>query len=201
MIEQQIDEVLEAYRKLLNDSLALDFCEIHGKDRVLILSNPDYKAKSRKIFAEHYIKEIEDIETLIEDLETTADFDSTRVGEEGGDDYSKILRLKMQAQQMRRNLLSLTTGSGELEEADALNVFYVALTPEEFMEMKNAEVHVGVANTKLQSSNDEMNVLADAKKALDKSKGRKKADKEIKDKTISYKDEDGEEVIEDVLDL
>ena len=64
----KVPEVLEAYKLLLNDSMALDYCGITGKERKLILNDPEFVREARKIKAEKYYEEITDVNNLIKSL-------------------------------------------------------------------------------------------------------------------------------------
>jgi hypothetical protein len=203
-LDNKIDEVLEAYRKLLDDSFALDYCGFHGKDRVMILNSPDYKKRSRQIRAQYYVEEIKGIESIIGELDIAESNEewNGRFGEESNKnrDDSKILRLRMQAQQMRRDLLSLTTSANEIEEADAINVFYVGLTKEEFENLKNVEVHEGAMNNAMQGEDEEsLDTITRARNTMSKERKKKTRDAAIKHQTIEYTNEDGDVVIEEVV--
>ncbi len=62
------EEVLEAYELLLNDSMALDYCGITGKERKLILNDAEFIRASKKIKAGKYIEEIKDINEIVKSL-------------------------------------------------------------------------------------------------------------------------------------
>ena len=67
-MREKILEVLEAFKILLNDSMALDYCGVTGKDRKIILNDPYFIKETRRIKAEKYIEEIKEINNLLSSL-------------------------------------------------------------------------------------------------------------------------------------
>ena len=100
-------EVLKAYELLLNDSMALDYCGITGKDRKLILNDPAFLREARKIKAEKYIEEIEDINDIIKSLSCSRKKGENDRFSDEDEDPTKLINLKMKVTTMRREMLSL----------------------------------------------------------------------------------------------
>jgi len=151
---QYFDTVLAncitAYRRFLSDSMSLDYCGITGKQRALILDNKDYKRMTRTIRAEKYLDEIDEVEELSQALrgaEPDEGDEDIREANDPEKEYNKQYKdwfaMKMKAAEMRRDLLKMTKADDEKEEADALNIFFVALTKEEFAAIKEHEVFEG----------------------------------------------------------
>ena len=155
-----LHNVIEAYRVFQSDSMALDYCKVLGKQRTFILDNPEYKQRTRFIRAEMYLQEIDDIEQLLQDLggtePSTGDIDirdSKDPDKEYQKQYKDWFAMSLKARDMRRELLNLSRKEDEREEADALNIFFIPLSKEEFEEMKNIEIQEG--------SEDAADALAD----------------------------------------
>lgn len=148
--EELIDRCINAFAKLQDDTLALDFIGVKGKLRPIVLKDERYRTETRKLKARLYMNEIDDIESLMKEL----DKNSEVLEEEGYDvrnprevkDYEREkkddMNMRLKLMSMRRDLLSVTKQK-EVDEADALNIFFVPLTREEFEKMQNVEIHDG----------------------------------------------------------
>jgi len=167
-----IDNCVEAYTSLQSDTMALDYCGVGGKNRALILDNPEYKRRTKIIRAEKYLDEIDEIETLTRDLrgtkvtEGTYDMRDPKQANQYEREYKDLFNMRLKAAEMRRELLNLSRKDDEKEEADALNIFFVPLTPSEFEALKTTEVHFGTDDGKaaLNASEDSVEkVLGSAK--------------------------------------
>lgn len=191
-----IEGVLEAFEKLLNDSFALDYCGITGKDRTLILNDPVYIQKSRQIRAKKYAREIEEINSIANDLNVSSiNDDGNRIGDDT--DNVKILNLKMKAATMRREMLSLSGNEKEADEVDSLNIFFIGLTREEFEHLQNVEIHEGEAVSQFGGEDSKAPEVA---KVITRGKAEREAlsvPKELSAHMISYTNEHGEKVLEE----
>ena len=194
---ERIPEVLEAFELLLNDSMALDYCGITGKDRKLILNDSEFIRESKRIKAGKYIEEIKDINDLVKSLGRTNVDDNSRVGS-SDEDPTKVINLKMKVASMRREMLSLSSEDTENEETQSLNIFFIDVTREEFERLQNVEIHVGDENAKLvtDENKDAPVMTAEKRKKIDKAKT--SVPKELSVNTIEYTDSNGEKVIEEV---
>jgi hypothetical protein len=192
----RIPEVLEAFKLLLNDSMALDYCGITGKERKLILNDPVFARESRKLKAEKYIEEIKDINGLIKSLGNNHN-ENARFSE-GDEDPTKIINLKMKVAAMRREMLSLTSSSNEAEESESLNIFFIDITKEDFERMLNVEIHEGEENTRLLSEEGKEAPMDKAIKAKDEGKKKNSIPAELLRNTIEYTDAHGDKIIEEV---
>ena len=193
----QIPEVLEAFNLLLNESIALDYCGITGKDRKLILNDSDFIRESKKLKAERYVEEIKDINTIIKSIGRTGVDENARFSD-GDEDPTKIINLKMKATSMRREMLSLSADDKENDEANSLNIFFIDISREEFERMRNIEVHEGDENAKLVDEGKES--------PMEMTEKRKKQEKqltsiplELSRSAIEYINEEGDRVIEEVI--
>lgn len=193
-----IPEVLAAFELLLNDSMALDYCGVSGRDRKIILNDSDFVRESRKIKAGKYIEEIKDINDLVGSLKTASSTDpNARMGT-GDEDPTKIISLKMKVASMRREMLSLSTKEQENDEANSLNIFFIDLSREEFERMRNVEVHEGDENAKLVTDESKEAPVVAAEKRKKQEKQLTTIPAELARNTIEYIDADGDRIIEEV---
>ena len=190
-------EVLEAFKLLLNDSMALDYCGITGKDRKLILNDPEFARESRRLKAEKYIEEIKDINGIIKSLGRNGD-ENARFSD-GDEDPTKILNLKMKVTAMRREMLSLTSSDTETEESESLNIFFIDVTREDFERMLNVEIHEGDENARFVSDESKEAPMEKAIRSKEEGKQKNTIPAELLRNTIEYVNEDGEKIIEEVF--
>ena len=190
-------EVLEAFELLLNDSMALDFCGITGKDRKLILNDSDFIRESRKIKAKKYIEEIKDINDLVKSLGRTGSDDNARFSD-GDEDPTKIINLKMKVGTLRREILSLTSNDKENEESESLNIFFIDISREEFEKMMNVEIHDGDSDAHLTGDESKEAPGVSTAKIKEDKKQRNSIPVELARNTIEFTDEHGDKVIQEV---
>ena len=195
----EIPEVLEAFQLLLNDSMALDYCGITGKQRKIILNDPDFIRESRQIKAGKYIEEIKDINELVKSLGRTNSDENARFSD-GDEDPTKIINLKMKVTAMRREMLSLSSSDKETEEADSLNIFFIDVSREDFERMLNVEIHEGDAHAKLVGDESKEAPMESASKRKEQGKQKTSIPAELERNTIEYIDDTGERIIEEVYE-
>lgn len=193
-MREKILEVLEAFKILLNDSMALDYCGITGKDRKIILNDPYFIKETRRIKAEKYIEEIKEINNLLTAL-NYAEFNENKRFSEFDEDTSKIINLKMKVTAMRRELLSLTASDKESDESDGMNIFFIDVSRKEFEKMVNVEVHEGYSENTNFTEEEETTV-----EKIAKIKKKENIPLAKPQKTITYINSNGEKIIEEVLD-
>lgn len=180
-----VQKVIESYKKLLNQGMALDVCRVQGKMRAMILRDSEFIKETRAIRAEKYLNELNEIEDIYQA--------ATRMGQDG-DDYDDraasgrdlmdgrkrksgdkkksndkdALAMQLKAASMRRELMSLTADDASDNEESAVNFFFTALTREEMETMKQVEVNHGTASEdgafKGMSGENTQDVAAQAKK-------------------------------------
>lgn len=193
-MREKILEVLEAFKILLNDSMALDYCGITGKDRKIILNDPYFIKETRRIKAEKYIEEIKEINNLLTAL-NYAEFNENKRFSEFDEDTSKIINLKMKVTAMRRELLSLTASDKESDESDGMNIFFIDVSRKEFEKMVNVEVHEGYSENTNFTEEEETTV-----EKISKIRKKENVPLATPQKTITYINSNGEKIIEEVLD-
>jgi len=193
----KIPEVLAAFELLLNDSMALDYCGITGKERKLILNDAVFAREARKIKAGKYLEEIKDINEIVKSLGRTKSDDNARFTD-GDEDPTKMITLKMKATSMRREMLSLSSNDKETEESESLNIFFIDITKEEFERMLNIEIHEGDSNSKLINDIEKEAPGDILNKKKNEAKTKNKIPAELARNTIEYVNEDGDRIIEEV---
>jgi hypothetical protein len=189
-------EVLQAFELLLNESMALDYCGITGKDRKLILNDSEFSKEARRIKAGKYIEEIKDINQIVKSLSRTNADENSRFSD-GDDDPTKVITLKMKVASMRREMLSLSSSDKEAEESESLNIFFIDVSREEFEKMMNVEIHEGEAFASL-TDDDKEAPLDSTRRDKKEKKSKTSIPSELSRNTIEYIDEEGNRVIEEV---
>ena len=193
----RMDAVLNAFSLLLNDSMALDYCGITGKERKLILNDPDFKRESKRIKAEKYIEEINDINEIIKSLGKSTSGENARFSD-SDEDPTKVINLKMKVATMRREMLSLSSNDKETEESESLNIFFIDVTREEFERLQNVEIHEGDMDTRFVGDESKEAPMDKAMRMRDEDKPKSSIPKELSCNIIEYIDENGEKIIEEV---
>jgi hypothetical protein len=115
----------------------------------MVLDDEEYQQETRSIRAKRIMEGIKELEEL---GELTASLDAD---EESGDPREKgkkkkitgvdkdMLNMRFKALQTLRDALNLDAKKEELEEADALNLFFIPVTKDEFERLKTVEVNEG----------------------------------------------------------
>ena len=210
LLKPMVDEVLVAFDLLQNDTMALDYCGIEGRDRTLVLEDPVYIKESRKLKAQKFAEEITRINNITARINKFGDFEEKKVGDnerllKHADPKAEkeMLTLQLKASVMRRELMDASAKATEAdEESDALNVYFIALSAEEFEDMKNIELHAGAENNELLSDEAEETPASIRKIAeaalVGSNKQKAMALDELMGEVMEYVDKDGVTVIEEV---
>lgn len=153
--DELVEKVIAAYRKLLNQGMALDVCRVQGKMRSMILRDQRFVTETRAIRAEKYMEELREVEDIYDA--------ASRMGDDGDDGYDSsgrdmpssarrgrssdkdALAVQLKAAAMRRELMSLTAEDTGDNEESAVNFFFTALTASEMEMMKQVEVNRGTS--------------------------------------------------------
>lgn len=152
-----VEACIVAFEKFGDDAMALDYMGVTGKIRPLVLENERYRTMSKQSRAEKFLEEIDEIEQISRQLKDTAPKESAYDSRNPKDvdnyvkDVKDTLALRLKVADMRRDILSIQK-TKEAEENDALNVFFIALTAEEFAAMDNVEIHEGTDAAKFDES-------------------------------------------------
>lgn len=170
------DRVIDSYKKLLNQGLALDASRVQGKMRAMILRDPVFVRETRAIRAEKYLRELDEIEDIYEAAQRLGDDADAWDDSSGRDGSGKrkkssdkdSLAMQLKAASMRRELMSLTAEDSSDNEESAVNFFFTALTRDEMENLKQVEVNEGSsddgASFAAMKGEDEQDVAAKARK-------------------------------------
>lgn len=170
------DRVIDNYKKLLNQGLALDASRVQGKMRAMILRDPVFVRETRAIRAEKYLRELDEIEDIYEAAQRLGDEGDSWDDSSGRDGAGKkkkssdkdSLAMQLKAASMRRELMSLTAEDSSDNEESAVNFFFTALTREEMEALKQVEVNAGSSDDEASfaamKGEDEQDVAAKARK-------------------------------------
>lgn len=152
-----VENCIRAFRLTLNDSVSLDANGVLGKLRVMVLEDDRYKRETKKIRAQRTIDDLSELNRLRREVEFDEDDeDDEPLGEfdiRNADAGAKVkkpkklfdkaqLDTKLKLFQMQRDILQEKSASEE-SEGDALNIFFVPITAEEFEKMKTVELSAG----------------------------------------------------------
>jgi hypothetical protein len=154
--EELRERCIDAFSKFQSDAMTLDYCEVEGKARALLTSDPEYKRRTKQIKAQKYLEEIDEIEKIAKTLEKLeGEYGKEKpydVRDEFPDsnqsplkDFTSSLNLRFKAAELRRQLLALNQEDAA-EESDALNVFLVPVTREEFEKLRQVEISLGTTD-------------------------------------------------------
>jgi hypothetical protein len=164
-----------AYARTYNDRLALDYNQVIGKMRSMVLDDDEYQKQTRSIRAQRIIEEAEELEELAElargadgeDEDDPAQHDprpGSKKSKTASADKDEI-NLRFKVAQERRIFLNLNANTEETDEAEALNLFFVTVTREEAERLDTVEAHAGDDDGSLGLA-DEGGPLSDAEKRL-----------------------------------
>jgi hypothetical protein len=115
-------KVIQKYKVLYKDSLAMDICEVPKDVRIRMLQDETYLAKTKAIKANLFVQQLETLDSVLADAEQ-----STTV--------LKALEMK---QQLLLEELNVTK-----DESNALNVTFVAMSKSDFEAMETVEINEG----------------------------------------------------------
>lgn len=156
-----VQSCINAYAKLNNDSLALDFCKISDKRlRVMILDDEEYKRETKSIYARQRLAEVEELEHLAslaaEDDEGGEGGKYLHPSERGKKGAQKNaaadrdkLNMRFKAAQMKREIMKeMAAVAGSLEQ-DSVNLMYVPAARDELERLLTVEISAGVEDVDL----------------------------------------------------
>lgn len=133
--EELRDKVINKFRILFKDALAMDMCEVPKDIRIRMLEDPIYISKTKALKAGLFAEQLEYINAVLA---------GSYQGDKPTDQSSTILK----AIEMRQKIL-LEDLNVTKDDSNALNVTFVAMTREDFEALSTVEVHVGGNSTEL----------------------------------------------------
>jgi hypothetical protein len=172
-----VDNCIATYEKTLNDKLSLDYNQVVGKMRSMVLDDEEYQKQTRSIRAKRFIEEVEELdalEALAEGIDDYDEDDPDSYDPRNGGKKSKKssadkdeINLRFKLAQERREFLKLDSKIDETDETEALNLFFIPVTREEMARLETVEVNDGEYNIWETDDSDEGKrlgaILADAK--------------------------------------
>lgn len=215
--EELVDKAIEAYRRLLNNNMALDLIKVQGSLRSMIIKDPRYIKETKAIKAEKYINELEEVERVYNDaksLGSSLDGFGDGDGRDGAGMSDKqlaqakkdSLMMVLKATEERRALLALTSENAEDNEDSAINFFFCPVSREEMERMKRVEIFDGTDDDKdvLEKIMDEDDKKAPENTSGKVSRGTRKrapeeriAEERVIEEVVEKEDDNGTIIMED----
>lgn len=165
MAEQTYEElrsdVIDKFRIVYKDAVAMDACKVPKDVRLRMLEDPEYIAETKAIKAHLFIDQLEELDKIV-----VGTYDNS---EKGSDRSATVLRCLELKQKLLLEDLNVNK-----DESNALNVAFIAMTKEDFEALDTVEVNHGGNSRELSAdfgvSDDtdsfEARLKADAKQRL-----------------------------------
>ena len=159
--EELRNNVIEKYRIVYKDSVAMDACKVPKDIRIRLLEDPEYIAETKAIKANLFIEQLDILDGVL-----GGSYDNS---EKGSDRSGTVLKALEMKQKLLLEDLNITK-----DESNALNVAYIAMSKEDFEALESVEVNQGGNSRELSADfgvNDdtdsfEARLKADAKQRL-----------------------------------
>lgn len=136
--EELRSDVIEAYRIVYRDSVAMDACKVPKDVRIRMLDDPEYITETKAIKAHLFIDQLDELDNVI-----AGNYDNS---EKGSDRSATVLRCLELKQKLLLEDLNVTK-----DESNALNVAYIAMSKEDFEALDSVEVNQGGNSRELSS--------------------------------------------------
>lgn len=124
------EKVISKYKILYKDSMAMDMCEVPKEVRIRMFEDPYYISKTKAIKAGLFAQQLETLDTVLTGGYTNPDKPT--------DQSTTVLKALELKQKLLLEDLSITK-----DDSNALNVTFMALTPEEFNAIETVTVNEG----------------------------------------------------------
>lgn len=124
------EKVISKYKILYKDSMAMDMCEVPKEVRIRMFEDPYYISKTKAIKAGLFAQQLETLDTVLSGGFTNP--------EKPTDQSTTVLKALELKQKLLLEDLSITK-----DDSNALNVTFMALTPEEFNAIETVTVNEG----------------------------------------------------------
>ena len=158
-----VENCIIAFRITNNDKDALDANGVLGKERVMVMEDETYARETRILRAKRRIDEISEINRLRLTAEFSEEPEEAAAGEfdirtgdrkegEGARKPKKLfdkglLDTQLKIFQIQRDIMSEKSAEEE-KEGDAINIFFIPVTREEFEKLSTVEVSTGTSEGK-----------------------------------------------------
>lgn len=134
MAEQTYEElrsdVIDKFKIVYKDSVAMDACKVPKDVRIRMLEDPEYIAETKAIKAHLFIDQLEELSNII-----AGTYDNS---EKGSDRSATVLRCLELKQKLLLEDLNVNK-----DESNALNVAFIAMSREDFEALDTVEVNHG----------------------------------------------------------
>lgn len=124
------EKVISKYKILYKDSMAMDMCEVPKEVRIRMFEDPYYISKTKAIKAGLFAQQLETLDAVLSGGFTNPDKPT--------DQSATVLKALELKQKLLLEDLSITK-----DDSNALNVTFMALTPEEFNAIETVTVNEG----------------------------------------------------------
>lgn len=170
--EELRSDVIDKFRIVYKDSVAMDACKVPKDIRIRMLEDPEYIAETKAIKAHLFIDQLEELDKIV-----VGTYDNS---EKGSDRSATVLRCLELKQKLLLEDLNVNK-----DESNALNVAFIAMSREDFEALDTVEVNHGGNSRELSAdfgvSDDtdsfEARLKADAKQRLKDLEGKKEGEK------------------------
>ena len=169
--EELREDVIEKFKIVFKDSVAMDACKVPKDVRIRMLEDPEYIAETKAIKAHLFIDQLEELDKIV-----VGTYDNS---EKGSDRSATVLRCLELKQKLLLEDLNVTK-----DESNALNVSFIAMTKEDFEALSTVEVNQGGNSKELgadfgvseDTDSFEARLKADAKQRLKELEDKKEGD-------------------------
>lgn len=128
--EELRQKVINKYKILYKDALAMDLCEVPKDIRIRLLDDEVYITKTKAIRANLFAEQLETLDAVLAGSYANA--------EKPTDQSSTVLKALEMKQKLLLEDLNITK-----DDSNALNVVFTAMTKEDFEALSTVEVHEG----------------------------------------------------------
>ena len=128
--EKLRSDVIDKFRVVYKDSVAMDACKVPKEVRIRMLDDPEYIAETKAIKAHLFIDQLDELDNII-----AGNYDNS---EKGADRSATVLRCLELKQKLLLEDLNVTK-----DESNALNVTFVAMSREDFEALETVEIKEG----------------------------------------------------------
>lgn len=128
--EELREKVISKYKILYKDSMAMDMCEVPKEVRIRMFEDPYYISKTKAIKAGLFAQQLETLDTVLAGGYANS--------EKPTDQSATVLKALELKQKLLLEDLSITK-----DDSNALNVTFMALTPEKFNAIETVTVNKG----------------------------------------------------------
>ena len=124
------EKVISKYKILYKDSMAMDMCEVPKEVRIRMFEDPYYISKTKAVKATLFAQQLEILDGVLEGNYANS--------EKPTDQSANVLKALEQKQKLLFEDLNVNK-----DDSNALNVTFMALTPEEFNAIDTVTVNEG----------------------------------------------------------